>query len=143
MSGVNELYDLLAADEALAGIVDERIYAGWLPESDANSVGAQFPCVVYRQVSLEPDEMTQLGNDGWERTRFAFDCWAAPDESASAYAIAHALADVVKSVLRTASCRVESEVDLPEPQTRLHRVVVDAVLWTLTDTLEYVPGSGS
>ena len=133
MSAVAEVYDLLTADTLLDGIVDGRIYAGWLPESEANSAGAEFPCLVYRQVSLAPDVQTHDGTNGWERPRFAFDCWGAADESASAYANAHAIADAVKPLIRAASFRVENEIDLPDPQPRLHRVTVDAVLWTDAD----------
>lgn len=133
MSAPAELYELLAADSGLDAVVDGRIYAGWLPESDANAVGAEFPCVVYRQVSLAPDEQTHDGINGWDRPRFACDCWAASDESASAYTNAHAIADIVKTILRAASFRVENEIDLPDPQPRLHRVTVDAVLWTDAD----------
>lgn len=133
MSAPSELYELLAGDASLDAAVDGRVYAGWLPESDANSVGAEFPCVVFRQVSIAPDEQTHDGTNGWERPRFAIDCWAATDESASAYANAHAIADIVKSIVRGATYRVENEVDLPDPQPRLHRVIVDAVLWTDAD----------
>lgn len=129
MSAPSELYELLAGDASLDAAVDGRVYAGWLPESDANSVGAEFPCVVFRQVSLAPDEQTHDGI-AYERPRFALDCWALPDESSSAYAKAHAIADIVKSLVRAGTYRVEGETDLPETDTTLHRVVIDAVLWT-------------
>ena len=44
-----------------------------------------------------------------------------------------AIADAVKPLIRAASFRIENEVDLPDPQPRLHRVTVDAVLWTDAD----------
>ena len=100
---------------------DGRVYAGWLPESDANSVGAEFPCVVFRQVSLAPDVQTHDGTNGWERPRFAFDCWGAADESASAYANAHAIADAVKPLIRAASFRIGKTISAAAPAARKRR----------------------
>ena len=111
MSAPAEVYDLLAQDAGLAAIVGTRVYAGWLPAGDANSVGAAFPCLVFRQVSQLPDELSHDGANGWERPRFAVDCWGAPTETDSAYGVAHALAQAVKRVIRAASYRIDNATD--------------------------------
>jgi hypothetical protein len=133
MSAPATVFDLLAQDASVAAIVGTRVYAGWLPEGEVNSVGAEFPCLVFRQTGQAPDEQTHDGANGWERPHFAVDCWGAASETDSAYAVAHALADAAKRVIRAASFRIDNAIDLPDTQTRLHRVVLDAALWTDAD----------
>jgi len=130
VSAVQQAYDALCADAALLSMVDGRIYPGRLPQSEPNSIAALFPCIVYRQVSLGDAPVSHDGLAGWERPRVQIDCWAEPDGEDSAYALAHAVADAVKTAVRAASFTVESENDLPDPETSLHRVIIDALFWT-------------
>lgn len=133
MSAPADIYTALAADPGLVALIGTRLYHGSLPESKANEVGARFPCVVFRAVSLAEAPESHDGLSGWERPRYQFDCWGQQDDEDSAAAVAWAVADALKAALRGSAAllgRVANALDLPEPQTRLHRVVVDAILWT-------------
>jgi len=133
MSAAQQAYEALIADASLDALIDGRLYPSRLPQAEPNRESALFPCVVYRQVSLADAPESHDGLSGWERPRVQLDCWGEAEEDDSAYAVAHAVADVVKTALRALTWRVENEIDMPEAALNLHRVVVDALLWTESD----------
>ena len=125
-SAAEQVHAALAADADLAAVVGARLYHAKLPKADPETPNGRFPCVRYYAAGLGAGLDSHDGAAGWERPRWSFDCWAA--DGASAWALADALRAALRASALTA--RVVSLVDLPDAATGLHRVVVDATLWT-------------
>jgi hypothetical protein len=84
---------LLAADGAVAAIVNGRIYPVHVPQSGAP------PCVVYSRYATEFTGDDLDGDDGPDEALFRLECWG---EGADGYNDATTLAQAVVTALRQA-----------------------------------------
>lgn len=133
MTSPLQLRAALAADLSLAAMVSERIMPSPLED------GTELPAVSYSIVGQAPGPVSHDSDGGWERPRVRCDCWGA------GYGQAWDLAGLVKAALRESDmcARIVMQLDMPEPEAtvrlaegnavRVHRVIVDASLWTEID----------
>ena len=106
---------------ALTALVSSRVYPLVLPQN------AALPAIAYQRIS-GPREHSHSGPSGLAHPRIQLACWAAT--YAEAKAVAAALRQGIDGN-RTfcQACFVESDIDDYEPETKLWRVIVDAVVW--------------
>ena len=120
------LYNIAANDAGVSALVDTRIYRTTLPP------GATVPALVYRRVSNDPFQSHTGQEIKLERTRFTWDCWAS--NTGTAESLANALKLLFNGFRGTADGRkiggtkVVFEGDIPDPDTNLHRRVVDVLI---------------
>lgn len=102
-------------------LFDNRVYPGVAP------AGTVAPYCTYTRVSsIEQSTLDTNGGTGNEsNTRLQIDVWAAT------YADAQAKAGAVKAELKlwTLANVLQGEQDLREPDTGLHRVMLDVSVW--------------
>jgi len=83
----------LLEDQTFVDLVATRIYPGELPQYDTERPFAeQIPAVVYEVISDVDDDMTQEGDEGLNRVRIQYDC----------YAVSHPKARELAGVIKTA-----------------------------------------
>jgi len=127
-----QIYAALAANAALSAVTGARLYPDRLPPADPQNPDARFPCVVYSIVGAPEGPHSHDGISGWLTPRASFACWA------KTYAAAWELAELVLATLDTCGLGATPAglVDLPEADTNLYRVIVDATIWTQISTRE-------
>jgi hypothetical protein len=116
----------------LVALVDATPFYGSLPSSDPVDVHARLPAVVFGEVAYREGPVSRDGYGGWDRPRWQFDCWA------ETYIGARDVAVQVQDALRASDMgmRLIGRRDLPEPDTGLHRVMLDVALWTPIETTD-------
>ena len=125
------LVALLAADAPYTALVDKRTYPLRLPDRPAPGV-AQFPAVVYQRISGDR-EYSQDGDSRLPHPRYQFSVWG-PDYTATR-AAANALRTAISGYRGTVggvfiqAIFIESEQELFEIETKLNRVLIDAIIW--------------
>lgn len=111
MSIESDLYAVLAAIAPTSPVT--------VPDNSAP------PYIVYARVGTAANNVL-AGSPAVELVRFSIDCHAAT------YAAARAMAASIKNTLRgwANGGYVQNEIDIYEPDAKLHRVVIDFELWT-------------
>lgn len=119
MSVEQDVYDRLAADATVAGLVGTRIYPVLLPQNVA------MPAIVYSRVASVPHDDLELAQNH-ESARVQVDCWA------DSYPGAKALAAAASAALQLAPVYAQRLTDLDDydPEEKLFRVILDFNIWS-------------
>lgn len=118
MSAGQAIYTRLTTHGGTAALISTRCYPAQLPQRPT------LPAVVYQRISGTP----QKGSTALRDARYQFSCWG------STYASAQSLAAQVRAALEEHTdatskwTRVISEFDDFDPDSELHRVLIDAFL---------------
>lgn len=121
MAFKDDLFALLAADAALAGLVGERIYPVIAPQ------GTVAACVTWGR--NDGDALATLSGAGVSRQFVSvyLHCWA------EEYDVAAAIADAVRAAIQAGSAKIKGTTRPPiddfEPSTRQIRCTVQANLF--------------
>lgn len=122
------LHDQLAATTAVTDIVSTRIYPEMLPENPT------LPAITYQRTSGARTQVMSAAS-GLAAPHFQVDAWAAT------YAAVKALATQVRKALDgytgtlggtggvAADIMLLNDIDLLDPETGWHRVVMDFEIW--------------
>lgn len=113
------IYATLKNDAGVTALVSSRIYPVVMPE------GTALPAVVYQRISTNPVASLD-GDSGLDLVRMQISSWG------KSYSSAKVLAAAVRTSLVGANAlklRTESEQDDYDPETRLHRVISDFIVW--------------
>ena len=130
MAVETHIHDLLVGTGAISAIVGTRVYMGQLPPQ------VQYPCVLFFQVSGY-EHKTLEETDGWNESRFQFDCYA------DTYTVAKQLAAAVHNAVKNYEGSINSttiksftqlfKTDYKEPAPRMFRTQMDYEIWHTED----------
>jgi len=116
------IYTHLIRHAGLAALIVERCYPIRLPQEPT------YPAVTYQRISTVPT-YSQDGDSNLDRGRWQFSCWA------RTHTAAEAVAAQVRTALTTWRASygqpafLENQVDFYEPDTDVHHIPVDAIIW--------------
>lgn len=113
------LYAYLSSYANLTAIVGTRIYPLILPQSPI------LPAITYSKVS-GPRVNSKDGASGLAYPRFQFSCWA------KSYGQAKQVAEQIRLALDTfpsGRAFIENEQDIYEPDTGIHHIPIDFIIW--------------
>lgn len=120
-----DLKSHLAADSTISGLVGERVFAGYVPQGQA------LPALTFQHIGGQP--MTDLsGGDGdMINYRVQINCWA---DGVNRYLDAHALAEAVRTRLKTAASTFKAVAtlvpqDVYEEAPKRFGVYLDFSFW--------------
>jgi hypothetical protein len=121
------VYEYLTGHAGFAGAVDDRLYPVVLPQQ------AVMPAVVYQRISGTRD-LRQDGASDLARARVQFGCTGNDYLELKNGAVKqlrlalHGLKQVDGGAALVAA-EIVNEVDLYDDETKLHRILVDAMIW--------------
>lgn len=125
------IYSLVTGTAGVAALIGDRLYPGRQP--DAPAAGATtYPCITYDRLSAKR-EYSHGGDSRLPHPRFQFSVW--DPEYSAARAAATALIEAISGYRGTVggvviqAVFVENDQETFEPEAKLHRVLVDAVVW--------------
>lgn len=123
----DSLFAFLAGDTAVAALVDDRIFGGFIQDQNA-----KMPCIVYARITVTRTQ-TLCGTDRKARAVMRIDSYD------KAYRSAKLLAEVLRHTLtdfsgdmygtRVSLVAMDSEVDLDDPEPGLYRVSQTYFIW--------------
>lgn len=119
-----QLFAWLTGFATLAALVATRVYPNPLP------IGAQLPAIAWSRIS-SARVYSQTGTSRLVKARFQFDCWGATEDDAisTANALIQAIhAFPLGGAFRGRSNFIAGERDMPEPESRAWRRIVDALI---------------
>lgn len=130
MSAIEEdLTAYLLAQSAINALIVDRMYPARLPQNGT------LPAVTYQRIAGVP-EISHDGAVNLTRSRIQIDCWALTYSAMAslAAAIEAALSGYVGAMGSTPSTatRVLNIIDLPEPEPKLWRRLLDVAIWHST-----------
>lgn len=131
MSVESALRDRLLSDATVAATVGDRVYPTLADQ------GTRAPYIVYTRVTAR-HEYSLAGPSNLARASYQIDCYAGdgPDKRGSDAAID--LGDAVRDLLHARPWSadgvayapiVETERDLPDEESRLHRRTLEVAIW--------------
>lgn len=125
------LFAFLAGDTAVAAVVEDRIYGGFIEDQRAKQ-----PCVVYARVTATRSQ-TLCGTDGKVRAVMRIDSYDKSYNGAKALAelLRHTLTDFAGDMYgtRVSLVAMDSEIDLDDPEPGLYRVSQTYFIWFLEE----------
>lgn len=125
------MFSLVTGDTGVSALIGDRLYPGRQP--DAAPAGATaYPCVTYDRLSGQR-EYSHNGDSGLPHPRFQFSVWAQDylDARTAATALISALSGYrgIVAGVEIQAVFIENDQETFEAETKLHRVIVDAVVW--------------
>lgn len=114
-----EIVALLEAHAPLVDLVEDRIYPQMIAQ------GVERPAVSYFVVTGQREQCLR-GPSDLENSRFQFDCYA--QQYLQAKAVARAVTQAIEAAT-TLGVVAGIKQDLFDPDTRLHRVLLEMSVW--------------
>lgn len=126
----SDLRAYLIAVAPIAALIGDRVFPQQLPQ------GATLPAVTYQRIAGQ-SMIDHEGDAGLGRARIQIDCWGPTGNTG--YQQSVDLAETIRAALSgyrgpmgsnpATNARIINVMDIPEPETKLWRRMVEASIW--------------